>query len=217
MHRFLWDLHYAPIPGMPPEYPIAAVPHDTAPAPSSPWVMPGRYTVKLTVSGKTYSQPITVVMDPRVKTPAAALQQQFTTSKQLYDAALQLTPAMDKARAWREQLAHADGQGSASSAISDFEKKLDELVGGGRGGRRFFAGAGEQRGPESLNAVRGGLLMLLYEIQSADAAPTQAVAAAASERMKTVAPALERWQQFQKTEVPAINQQLKSAGLPELQ
>jgi hypothetical protein len=33
---------------------------------------PGTYTVKLTVDGKSYSQPITVKQDPRVKTPAAS-------------------------------------------------------------------------------------------------------------------------------------------------
>ncbi|HUR82579.1 MAG TPA: glycoside hydrolase, partial [Thermoanaerobaculia bacterium] len=31
MHRFVWDLHYAPFPPKTPSYPIAAVPRDTAP------------------------------------------------------------------------------------------------------------------------------------------------------------------------------------------
>jgi len=30
--------------------------------------MPGKYIVKLTVDGKTYEQPLTVRMDPRIKT-----------------------------------------------------------------------------------------------------------------------------------------------------
>jgi hypothetical protein len=33
--------------------------------------------VKLTVDGKTLTQPLTVKMDPRVKTPPAGLKQQF--------------------------------------------------------------------------------------------------------------------------------------------
>src|SRR5262249_11473422 len=56
--------------------PIAAVPHRTAPAPATPSVAPGVYTVRLTADGKSYTQPLTVKMDPRVKTPAAGLQQQ---------------------------------------------------------------------------------------------------------------------------------------------
>ena len=35
IHRFLWDLHYAPVPGVPPQYPIAAVYRNTAPAATS--------------------------------------------------------------------------------------------------------------------------------------------------------------------------------------
>ena len=41
LHRFLWDLHYTPVPGVAPDYPIAAVYGNTAPIDTSPWVMPG--------------------------------------------------------------------------------------------------------------------------------------------------------------------------------
>jgi hypothetical protein len=85
LHRFEWDLHYPPPPGDK-EYPIAATPHDTAPEPKGPWVLPGTYTVKLTANGRSVTQPLTVKMDPRVKTTALGLQQQFTLSKRLYDA-----------------------------------------------------------------------------------------------------------------------------------
>ena len=75
-HRFVWDLHYPRVAGIKPEYPIAAVPWNTAPAPTSPWIMPGEYKVVLTVDGQKYIQPLTVQMDPRVKTPVADLQKQ---------------------------------------------------------------------------------------------------------------------------------------------
>src|SRR5439155_2513857 len=54
MHRFLWDLHWQPIAGAPGGgrggLPIAAVPHNTVAAPSTPWAAPGTYTVKLAVN-----------------------------------------------------------------------------------------------------------------------------------------------------------------------
>ena len=90
-------MHYAPVPGMKPEYPIAAVPWNTAPAPTSPWVMPGKYSVVLTVDGQRYTQPLTIEMDPRVKTSIADLQKQFELSKQIYDDLLALQPVVDKA------------------------------------------------------------------------------------------------------------------------
>ena len=76
-HRFLWDLHYSPVPGVKPEYPIAAVYKNTPPAYTSPWAMPGKYKVVLTANGQKYTQELTIQMDPRVKTPIPGLQQQF--------------------------------------------------------------------------------------------------------------------------------------------
>ncbi|MGH7784814.1 MAG: glycoside hydrolase, partial [Candidatus Binatia bacterium] len=55
-HRFLWDLHYAQVPNIAPDYPIAAVYRNTAPVSTAPWVLPGTYAVTLKVDGKSYSQ-----------------------------------------------------------------------------------------------------------------------------------------------------------------
>ncbi len=86
MHRFVWDLHY-PAPATDAfSFPIAAVPRDTPRQPAGPWVLPGRYTVTLTAGPVRATQPLVVRMDPRVKTPAAALDDQFTLSMRVYDA-----------------------------------------------------------------------------------------------------------------------------------
>ncbi len=82
-HRLIWDLHEEPL-DMPARYPIAAVFGQTAPSPTSPWVMPGKYTVVLNAGGKIYQQPLLIQMDPRVKTTAAALQQQADMSNTCY-------------------------------------------------------------------------------------------------------------------------------------
>jgi photosystem II stability/assembly factor-like uncharacterized protein len=78
-HRFLWDMKYTPL-NVPVEYPMTAVIHNTAPVATAPWVMPGNYTVKLTVKGKVYTQNLAIKMDPRVKTPIAQLQKQHDLS-----------------------------------------------------------------------------------------------------------------------------------------
>jgi len=82
-HRFLWDLHYTPL-DIPSVFPISAVYKNTAPVPTSPWVKPGTYTVELAVDGKVYRQPLTVVMDPRVKTSALKITEQHDRSLALY-------------------------------------------------------------------------------------------------------------------------------------
>ena len=83
-HRFLWDMHYDPL-NTPASYPIAAVYHNTAPGLTSPWVMPETYTIKLTVNTKSYTQPLTVKMDPRVKTTTKNLQLQHDLSVLCYN------------------------------------------------------------------------------------------------------------------------------------
>jgi len=82
-HRFVWDMHYQPL-NVPPSYAIAAIYENTAPEYTSPWVMPGTYTAKLTVNGKVYTQSFTVLMDPRVKTSTSDLQLQHDLSYQCY-------------------------------------------------------------------------------------------------------------------------------------
>src|SRR5581483_8852458 len=97
-HRFVWDMHYAPLEG-PRSYPISAVWGDTPSGPLGPAVMPGTYTVKLTAGGKSVEQPLVVKMDPRVTTPAAGLEQQFRLSMICYDGATEARATVTKIRA----------------------------------------------------------------------------------------------------------------------
>ncbi len=109
-HRFTWDMHYQPL-NVPPSYPIAAVYANTAPNETSPWVLPGKYTARLSIDGKSYDQIIEVKMDPRVKTAAKDLQLQHDLSISCYNnikkcmAALQgLDPNSEKAKALAKYL-----------------------------------------------------------------------------------------------------------------
>src|SRR5262249_47262018 len=103
-HRFVWDLHYPPPKGTRRSYPISAIYRDTPSEPLGPAVLPGRYTVKLTVAGKIFTQPLTVKMDPRVKTPPEGLAQQFELSMQCYEGAEQARTTLEQARKLRTQL-----------------------------------------------------------------------------------------------------------------
>ncbi len=82
-HRFMWDMHYAPL-NVPASFPIAAIYMNTAPNETSPWVMPGTYTAKLIVNGKSYQQTFVIKRDPRVKTSVKDLQLQHDLSLQCY-------------------------------------------------------------------------------------------------------------------------------------
>ena len=55
------------------------------PSPPLPGSCPAAYTVRLIAAGESLSQPLTIVMDPRVKTSHFDLEQQFNLSHTLYE------------------------------------------------------------------------------------------------------------------------------------
>ena len=210
VHRFLWDMHLAPIPGIKAEYPIAAVPHNTEPAPTAPWVLPGQYSVVLTVNGQHYTEALKVEMDPRVKTPKAALAQQFTASQQLYEDARLLSDSASHADALSEQLDALEKKGTSGVDVKAFREKLDAVA---SGGPHIPSWTGV---PETLEGARGAALMLMTFIQDADEAPTSGMMTSAAEIHALVPKVQQKWHQFEQEDLQKFNQQLKSASLPEL-
>jgi photosystem II stability/assembly factor-like uncharacterized protein len=182
MHRFLWDVHYQPIPGGGGRggLPIAAVPHDTVPAPSGPWAAPGQYTVKLTVDGKSYTQPLTLKMDPRVKTPALGLAQQFTLSKQLYDGIIEAQQTVGDIRA---RLAVASNDPARSSEVETLRALEGQAAGRGAAAD----------GPDTFNSVIGTMNQLMGLLQGADVTPTTQLTAAVAARRAALTHLMARW------------------------
>ena len=223
MHRFLWDLHYTPLEvgggrgGGRANYPMQAIVHDTAPSITSIWAMPGRYTVKLTVNGKSYTQALTVKMDPRVRTPLAGLQQQFTLSKELYDDIVKTSKALEQIRTMRAQLGplrEKAGPGATADAIAAFDQKVAALGGAAGGGRGGGGGRGAvAAGPDTLASVSGSLAQLMRLLEGADVAPTTQAAAAVADRRAALAKLIERWNALKIKELADLNARLKQANL----
>ena len=191
LRRFVWDMHYAPVPGMKPDYAIAAVPWNTAPAPTSPWVMPGKYSVVLTVDGQRYAQPLTIEMDPRVKTSIADLQKQFDLSRQIYDDLLALQPVVEKATSSLTKLKsmREKASGAEAARIDTAIQELESLE--GREGRR-------RRGvqTDTLSGVHASLMEILSLLQDVDAAPTTQAARAVPKVHQSTTSLVERWQEI---------------------
>jgi len=215
LHRFVWDLHWTPLPGGRGGLPMTAIAHNTVPTPSGPWVMPGDYTARLTTGGKSYTQPLTVSMDPRVETSREGLQQQFTLSKELYAGALAAQAALDQLRSIREQVADRQGrapQGPLADALKAFDATAEALEGAGGGGfRRGFGGGGETA---SLNAVIRGLGSLLGRLQATDVTPAPRLVQTVEAQRENTASVMARWQALRDEEMPRLNTQLERANLP---
>ncbi len=186
LHRFLWDMHYTPLPKRRQDYPMQAVFENTAPESDSPWVMPGTYLVKLTAGGKTFTQPITVIMDPRVKTPLRDLQEQFTLSKRIYDDLAANAGTVDEIRMFRRTAQRSPRIKCRKD--TELEKKAAALQGGPGRGDRFGPVP-----PDSFTTVTNALTSLLQTLQEADVAPTQQTRAAVLERTAALAKLRQDW------------------------
>ena len=213
MHRFVWDLHYATPLSTRYDYPIAAVPADTPRQPLGPSALPGRYTVRLTLNGKSYSQPLAIKMDPRVKTSAAGLAEMFQAQSRLASMMTASTEAVLQARSAHEQLQKVAEQAAAlKEAVSALDKKVSALLGGG-GGFGFGAAAG---GKPTLSRVNGEIGALYAEIGRGDAAPTAAQMNAVTEIEKEFTAITNQWNQTKTSDVAALNEKLRGASLPEI-
>jgi photosystem II stability/assembly factor-like uncharacterized protein len=83
MHRFVWDLRDdAPL-ATSQDLPISAVPRRTPRVPQGPLVVPGYYTVELTVDGASMKTALLVRIDPRVRISQNELERQYRLARQV--------------------------------------------------------------------------------------------------------------------------------------
>ncbi len=184
LHRFVWDLHWPAPAALDFSYPIAAVPHDTPREPRGPWALPGAYTVRLTVDGASFTQPLQVEMDPRVKTPADGLRQQFDLSFRVAQATQQDFDALTELRALRANLARS----ASATGAADLDRRLAELEGSKEERRPWL-----RKETPALLPWNARLTELLEALQAADVAPTPQLAQAAETTIRDVAQLASRW------------------------
>src|SRR6185369_182469 len=130
MHRVIWDLHYASPTSSTHEYPITAVPEATPRYPLGPVAVPGKYTVRLTANGKSYTAPLTVKLDPRVKTTQQALDQQFQVQQKLANAGSRSSEAVLQIKSVQEQIKKLQPSGAVAEALKNFSAKVDAALDG---------------------------------------------------------------------------------------
>jgi photosystem II stability/assembly factor-like uncharacterized protein len=218
MHRVAWDLHLQPVPtenvnAAGDVDATGAVPGHATLGESSPWAPPGTYTVRLIADGKSYTQPLTVKLDPRVKIAALALVQLNTLSRTMWDGSRSAREALTEARALATKLAGASG-----TDVDAFKAALDSVAPaparGGRGGRGFGGRFGAPAGPATLASVSGSLMGAAMAIQGAEAAPTASQVAACDRASRQLAEVLKKWTALKTTRLAALNAKRKAAGQP---
>ena len=190
---------YTPL-NVPPSFPIGAIYENTAPSPTSPWVMPGNYIVKLTVNGKVYAQTIVVKMDPRIHTSLVGLQQQYDFSQICTKNRRTISKQLGR-------LANIQSQAEKlkEKAGSKLSVELDSLI-----SKVKDITSGK---PYNLSSLQGAFAGMFGLLQQADVTPTPATLIAMKNLQNKFSEVEEQVKNLKVKTIPAINGQVTKEGL----
>jgi photosystem II stability/assembly factor-like uncharacterized protein len=211
MNRYAWNMRWEPpvrIPGA----------FYTGNGPQGPLSLPGTYAIKLTVGTRSVTQPLEIVMDPRVKNVSPSdLQKQFELAMQVRDANTELHRAVNSVRELRAQIKqlHArfdsdpkmrpllENATTLDQKMKPVEEALIQVNMKGSEGNLAF--------PNMLNEAFDSFRLTL---DYADNAPT----AQQYEVFKLLRGQLDQqltvWRQIKSTDVAAFNALSRSSDLP---
>jgi hypothetical protein len=146
--------------------------------------MPGKYSVKLTVDGKSFIHSFTVKMDPRVKTSLKDMQQQHDLSYRCYEERLKLLQAAEEIKVFsfsiKQKLLTANG--NVALKLYEAEKTI-------AGFEMTVPGSKEI----SFAAVSAGLAAVFNILQAADVPATSQAIIAANESHKSFELLWNKW------------------------
>ncbi len=203
MHRFVWDLTWGSSGG------TGEDEESEYRNPRGPKVVPGSYTVRLTVDGKPQTRPLKVVMDPRSAATPETLQQQLQLGQQIFAETLEARRVLAEIASLRKQLGDLEQKigekdSAIKSALVDAQTEISKIE------ARPGAGPGQTTGLQDAFADMASALRV---VESGDrAVPSQAIAVY-DEAKQRVKAAIAQWNEFKTTKLPRLNQKLAGANL----
>ena len=179
-------------------------------APRPPRIAPGDYTLKLTVDGKTFTQPLKVAMDPRSPATPQILAQQQKLGLQMYGEAIQTRKVLTDMDVVTKKLAALKPQVQSShpeliSQITAIESAMKAIKSGTPGPPGTISG---------LTAASAALASALRGVEGGDrTTPSQVleIYRLADEAAKSC---LADWQKLQNGALAELSRSSQSQGLP---
>jgi photosystem II stability/assembly factor-like uncharacterized protein len=210
LNRFVWNMRYPDAHGIDGgTYLLAGSLH-------GPRAVPGKYKVKLTAAGQTFTQEFEIKKDPRLSTTGAEYAKQFQMSLAVRDKVSALDDAVNGINRILKQLDNVSQSPKADDSLRDAAKKLDEELIAVRQKliESRFTGIDDQTliFPLQLNNRLASLQIYL----EGDQAPTDQDGAVFELLSADLSKTLAELKQTLDIGVPAVNSHLKSRGLPEL-
>ena len=203
-NRTNWDLRRDPPPAFRHGFEINANPGLTPATPQGALVLPGRYTLRLTVDGHTSSQTVSVRNDPRSPATLAALRAQDSLLVKLSDAMRVSFDAETRGAALQQALTSARSSISTSApevaTVDALVAAIDSLTGASS--------------PTSFRSLNGTIAQLLSAQDNADMAPTPSMRAAYRAACRDLEAGRVRWTRLVSSRLPAVNAALARGGVP---
>ncbi len=214
-NRTNWDLRYDSPPAFSHSFEINANPGLTPASPLGAIALPGVYTLKLNVDGKTFSQTVTVRPDPRSPATSAELSEQHTLLMKITDglkvssagyyAALEFQKALKGAI----PTAGEPGIPDLTAKLSSLASRIDTVAGleAARARGRF----GQAAAAPSFNNTNRALVTQLNAQDLGDMAPTPSALAAFAKTCNDLTAVIASWQSVA-SELGSVNTLLTGHG-----
>jgi hypothetical protein len=193
-NRTNWDLRYDSPSSLTHSFEINANPGLTPAAPEGPVAIPGTYTLKLTVDGKSSTQTVGIKPDPQSPATIAAITAQHALQMRLVQGINAAYEGRRMAQALRDALraAATSASGDAAAKANTLAAQLDTIAGMGGGGRG--RGRGGPPGPPNFQALNGAMVGQLNAQDLGDMAPTSSALAAFAASCRDLGKAVAAWQ-----------------------
>ena len=203
-HRVSWDMRYTAPPAVFFDQSMAAVPDNTPFIPEGPIALPGNYTVKLTVDGVSYVQPVLLKEDPRLDDSSVAMdgmRRQLALSQQIITVISASKSAFEEASKLNAQLASASA-GVSSKKAKALGKGLADLTGAAKDASLGLSGGSYApppvKGDTSFSRINGQASALLEMVEAtSDDAPVPSLYRTYSELCGDFNATLAAWQALQ--------------------
>jgi photosystem II stability/assembly factor-like uncharacterized protein len=212
INRFVWDLRYEGAPRIP-NSPLWGGSTD------GPLALPGDYQVRLTVDGKSQTQPFKVVPDPRLKITAEDLKKQFELMQQILGKVTEVHDAVRQMRDIRLQMTALDKRlkeekDANAKTVADAGKDLDKKM---TTVEEALIQTKSKSGQDVLNypiRLNNLLVALGGVVSSADAAPTRQDYEMYDELSRQADEQLAKWKEIVKTDLAAYNKLAQDKAIP---
>jgi photosystem II stability/assembly factor-like uncharacterized protein len=212
LNRFVWDLRYEG---------AIKVPH--APlwggSTDGPEALPGNYQVRLTVLGKSYTAPLEIKPDPRLKITEDDLAKQFDLLLKIRDKVTETDDAIIQIRDLREQIntvkkrmKNDPREKTIADAGKALDKKMTEV-------EEALIQTKAKSSQDVLNfpiRLNNQLVALGGVVSSADSAPTEQSYEVFDMLSKAVDEQLAKWKAIVSTDVASYNNLVKQQDVPAL-